>query len=250
MIPPALDSRSTLAQELAQAGLHAVSPFEPGIRRLRTTNGFEYRGPRDNVISDAETLRRIRGLTIPPAWQDVWISADPVGHVQATGFDRAGRKQYRYHTAWRELRDREKFDKIVRFGERLPVIRAAVTHDLLAPALDHRQVLSCAVRLLDLGSFRIGSDRYAVEDETHGLTTLLVREVELDGDSIVFTYVGKEHKRQLQHIVDADARRVIAYLLKHREGDQRLFAFAHGGTWVNRRPSARRCGCSKARSRQ
>jgi len=222
----------TLTQELAQADLHAVSPFEPGIRRLRTTAGFEYRDQQDNRVSDAKTLLRIRQLGIPPAWQDVWISPDPRGHVQATGIDRAGRKQYRYHAAWRELRDHEKFDKVIAFGETLPSIREMVTQDLRGNELDHKQVLSCAVRLLDLGAFRIGSDRYAVEDDTHGLTTLLAREVRLDGTTIVFTYVGKEHKHQLQHVVDVDARRVVARLLEHREPDQRLFAFSHCRRWV------------------
>lgn len=221
-----------LAQELAEAGLHSVSPFGPGIRRLRASNGFEYRDERDVLVSDADTLQRIKKLSIPPAWKDVWISTDPLGHVQATGVDRAGRKQYRYHVAWRDLRDREKFDKIVCFGERLPTIRDTVNTDLLTGELDHKQVLGCAVRLLDLGSFRIGSDRYALEDDTHGLTTLLSREVQLDGDTIVFTYVGKEHKHQLQHVVDPDARKIVAHLLEHREPDQRLFAFSQRSRWV------------------
>jgi DNA topoisomerase I len=221
----------TLAAELAQAGLHAVSPFEPGIRRLSTSAGFAYRDQYDNPVSNPDTLQRIRKLSIPPAWRDVWIAADPSGHVQATGFDRAGRKQYRYHAQWRELRDEEKFDKIVSFGEALPAIRETVSQDLVGNRLDHKQVLGCAVRLLDLGSFRIGSDRYAVEDDTHGLTTLLAREVQLDGNSIVFNYVGKEHKHQLQHVVDEDARKVVAELLEQRRPDERLFAFSDGRRW-------------------
>jgi DNA topoisomerase-1 len=214
-----------LDQKLAEADLRAVSPFGPGIRRLHASSGLEYRDESENLVSDQQTLQRIRKLAIPPAWRDVWISPDPRGHVQATGFDRAGRKQYRYHPAWRELRDREKFDTLVSFGNALPSIREAVNHDLLVDRLDHKRVLGCAVRLLDLGSFRIGSDRYAVEDDTHGLTTLLAREVQLDGDVIVFTYVGKEHRHQLQHVVDPDARRVVGQLLERREPDQRLFAF-------------------------
>jgi DNA topoisomerase-1 len=222
-----------LLEDLAAAGLELVSPFAPGIRRLRLPTGFEYRDQRDNKIVDAETLQRVKKLAIPPAWSDVWISSNPVGHIQATGFDRAGRKQYRYHVAWRDLRDREKFDKIVSFGETLPSIRDAVAWDLSSDGLDHKRVLGCAVRLLDLGSFRIGSDRYAVNDETHGLTTLLAREVQLDDNVIVFTYVGKEHKHQLQHVVDPDARRVVAQLLDRREPAQRLFAFADRERWVD-----------------
>ena len=222
-----------LPSDLAAAGLEVVSPFAPGIRRIRTSSGFEYRDERDELIHDAETLQRIMKLAIPPAWRDVWISPNPLGHIQVTGFDRAGRKQYRYHSAWRDLRDHEKFDAIVTFGETLPSIRNTVARDLAEAGLDHRQVLGCAVRLLDLGSFRIGSDRYAVEDDTHGLTTLLAREVQLDGDQIVFTYVGKEHKHQVQHVVDADARRIVAQILERRDPDQRLFAFPSGDRLVD-----------------
>jgi DNA topoisomerase I len=221
-----------LLNDLAAAGLEFVSPFAPGIRRTRTQTGFEYRDQHDNMIADAVTLQRIKKLAIPPAWSNVWISPNPVGHIQATGFDRAGRKQYRYHTAWRDLRDREKFDAIVSFGETLPLIREAVAADLSSDGLEHKQVLGCAARLLDLGSFRIGSDRYAVDDDTHGLTMLLAREVQLDGEVISFRYVGKEHIRQVQHVVDPDARRVVAQLLNGRDPDQRLFAFTDGGHWV------------------
>jgi DNA topoisomerase IB len=186
------------------------------------------------MLTDAETIQRIKRLAIPPAWRDVWISPTPLGHIQATGFDSAGRKQYRYHTAWRDMRDREKFDAIVSFGEMLPGIRDEVARDLSSDGLEHKQVLACAVRLLDLGSFRIGTDRYAVNDDTHGLTTLLTREVRLDAETIVFTYVGKEHVQHVQHVVDADARKVIARLLERREPDQRLFAFAvNGRRWVD-----------------
>ena len=222
-----------LASDLTAAGLEMVSPFAPGIGRIRISSGFEYRDQSDDVVRDVDTLQRIKKLAIPPAWRDVWISPSPVGHIQVTGFDRAGRKQYRYHAAWRDLRDREKFDAVVTFGETLPSIRDAVARDLTSEGLDHKRVLSCAVRLLDLGSFRIGSDRYSVEDDTHGLTTLLVREVHLDGDQIIFTYVGKGHKHQVQHVVDQDARRIVAQLLKHREPGQRLFAFATGERWVD-----------------
>ncbi len=195
-----------LASDLTAAGLEVVSPFAPGIGRIRISSGFEYRDQSDNVVRDVDTLQRIKKLAIPPAWRDVWISPSPVGHIQVTGFDRAGRKQYRYHAAWRDLRDREKFDAVVTFGETLSSIRDAVARDLTSEGLDHKRVLSCAVRLLDLGSFRIGSDRYSVEDDTHGLTTLLAREVHLDGDQIIFTYVGEGLKHQVQHVVDRDAR--------------------------------------------
>jgi DNA topoisomerase IB len=221
-----------LADDLATAGLETVNPFGPGFRRLRGPNGFEYRDESDTPVVDADALQRIKKLAIPPAWQDVWISPNPIGHIQATGFDRAGRKQYRYHTAWRDLRDREKFDAIVSFGASLPSIRHAVARDLTSGDFDHKQVLACAVRLLDLGAFRIGSDRYAVSDETHGLTTLLAREVKMHSDAIVFTYRGKEHICHVQHVVDAELRTVVAELLRVREPDQRLFAFLSGTRWI------------------
>ena len=211
-----------LASNLAAAGLEVVDPFAPGIRRVHASDSFEYRGQRDELITDADTLQRIKKLAIPPAWTDVWIAPNPLGHIQATGLDRAGRKQYRYHPSWRDLRDQEKFDEIVSFGTALPSIRRQVARDLASDRLDHQQLLGCAVRLLDLGSFRIGSDRYAVDDDTHGLTTLLAREVKLDGDQIVFSYVGKEHIQHVQHVVDVDSRKVVACLLELREPDQRL----------------------------
>jgi DNA topoisomerase IB len=221
-----------LADDLAAAGLETVNPFEPGIRRLRGPNGFEYRDEWDHPVVDSSTIQRFKRLAIPPAWRDVWISPNPIGHIQATGFDRAGRKQYRYHSAWRDLRDREKFDAIVSFGETLPSIRHEVSRDLASGGLDHKQVLASAVRLLDLGAFRIGSDRYAVGDDTHGLTTLLAREVQMHSDAIVFTYFGKEHICHVQHVVDADLRKVIAELLRRRAPEQRLFAFVSGTRWV------------------
>jgi DNA topoisomerase IB len=215
------------------AGIRRVSPFEPGIRRQHGTNGFEYFDPQGRRIVDPETLERIKRLAIPPAWRDVWISLNPLGHIQATGFDAAGRKQYRYHRAWRDARDREKFDAVTNFGETLPAVREQVETDLHAEGMGHRRVLGCAVRLLDLGSFRIGTERYAIQDDTHGLTTMLVREVTLDGPAIVFDYIGKEHKHQVQHVLDPDAGSIVAQLLECRQPDQRVFAFWSGARWVD-----------------
>jgi DNA topoisomerase I len=224
---------TTPLDTLAAAGLVRVSPFAPGIRRERATSGFEYYDEPGQRITDPDTLDRIKHLAIPPAWRDVWISPNPLGHIQATGFDRAGRKQYRYHPAWRDLRDREKFDEVATFGETLPVVRERVEADLASDGLSHTRVLGCAVRLLDLGSFRIGCDRYAVDDDTHGLTTVLAREVRLDENAIVFDYVGKQHKRYLKHVLDAEAGSIVARLLEIREPDQRLFAFWDGKRWVD-----------------
>jgi DNA topoisomerase-1 len=218
---------------VAAAGLERVSPFGPGIRRIPRTDGFEYSDEHGDRITDPDTLERIKHLAIPPAWRDVWISPNPLGHIQATGFDRAGRKQYRYHSAWRDERDREKFDEVAAFGETLPLVRDQVESDLASDGLGHMRMLGLAVRLLDLGSFRIGSDRYAVDDDTHGLTTLLAREVRLEGDVIVFDYIGKDHIRQVKHVLDAGAGDIVAQLLQIRDPDQRLFAFSDGKRWVD-----------------
>jgi DNA topoisomerase-1 len=213
------------------AGLERVSPFGPGIRRVRRSNTFDYLDESGRRIHDPDTLERIKRLAIPPAWRDVWISPNPLGHIQATGFDAAGRKQYRYHAAWRDTRDREKFDEVATFGQTLPAVRERVEADLASDGLGHARVLGCAVRLLDLGSFRIGCDRYAVADDTHGLTTMLARDVRLEGETIVFDYIGKEHKHQVQHVVDGAAGGIISQLLGVRRPEQRLFAFWDGKRW-------------------
>ena len=134
----------------------------PGITRRGRGRGFEYLDPDGQRIDDPETLERIAELAVPPAWRDVWICLDPLGHLQATGIDDAGRKQYRYHDQWRARRDREKFGSMVEFGHALPKLRRRVRRDLRRDALDRARVLACATRLLDLGFFRIGSEDYAV----------------------------------------------------------------------------------------
>src|SRR4051812_32447307 len=145
---------------------------EPGIRRRRRGKGFEYLNPDGTRVDDAEVLGRINELVIPPAWEDVWISPYPGGHIQATGIDARGRKQYLYHPKWRARRDQEKFDDMVSFARSLPELRAVVERDLQGRELSREQVLACAVRLLDKGFFRIGSEDYAVSNETYGLATM------------------------------------------------------------------------------
>ena len=145
----------------------------PGIRRKRHGRGFGYVDDKGNRIDDPEVLQRIAELAIPPAWEDVWVCPYPNGHLQATGTDVAGRKQYRYHDAWRMRRDREKFDDMVRFAHALPALRRRVARDLGdCSTLDHRCVLAVAVRLLEVGFFRIGSEEYASENDSYGLATL------------------------------------------------------------------------------
>src|SRR4051812_33171106 len=141
---------------------------EPGILRRRRGKGFEYLDSEGNRITEPSVLERIRELAIPPAWDEVWICPYPQGHIQATGLDAAGRKQYRYHDAWRERRDREKFDSMVEFARALPRLRERVERDLRRRGMTRERVLACAVRLLDRGFFRIGSEDYAEENDTYG----------------------------------------------------------------------------------
>ncbi len=144
----------------------------PGLTRVKRGRGFSYLDADGRPLKDPEELLRLKALAIPPAWQDVWICPDPRGHLQATGVDAAGRKQYLYHPRWRELRDRQKFDHMVDFAHALPRLRKRMLADLDGEELDERRVLACAVRLLDVGLFRIGSEQYADEEGGVGLATV------------------------------------------------------------------------------
>ncbi len=209
--------------------LRRVDCSEPGIRRVGRGPGFQYVEEDGTTVSDADTLERIRDLAIPPAWGDVWICPVPNGHLQATGIDAAGRKQYLYHQAWRESRDREKFDVMCSFARTLPRLRARVEADLELRGLAKARVLACAVRLLDLGFFRIGSDQYADENETFGLSTLRRRHLRFDRGSAVFEYKAKGSKRQLQEIADPAAVKVLGALARRNSSGRRLFAYRQKG---------------------
>jgi DNA topoisomerase I len=178
-------------------------------------------------------LTRIRELAIPPAWRDVWICPYPMGHIQATGIDAAGRKQYRYHDHWRERRDREKFDSMLQFGRSLPRLRRRVKRDLALDGMPPNRVLACAVRLLDRGFFRVGSEDYAEENDTYGLATMRKRHVTVDGERVTFDYEAKGGKRRLQWIADPDVADVVGKLLARRGGGDELLAFKEGGRWVD-----------------
>lgn len=179
-------------------------------------------------------LARIRELVIPPAWQDVWISPDPMGHIQTTGTDAAGRRQYRYHDLWRERRDRAKFDSMCDFGRALPALRERATADLAQPGMPRDRALACAVRLLDRGFFRIGSEGYAEDNDTYGLATLRKSHVRLgDGATVLFDYAAKGSKRQRQRIVDAEVYDVVKTLKARRGGGPELLAYKVGGRWAD-----------------
>src|SRR6188768_2526515 len=146
---------------------------EPGIRRLRRGRGFSYLSEDGQAVRDEDVLARIQALAIPPAWQDVWISSHPNGHIQATGVDAAGRRQYLYHGAWRERADRSKHERALDLAEALPAARRGVTRDLRGAGFGRARILAGAFRLLDAGCLRVGSRRYAEEHGSYGLTTLL-----------------------------------------------------------------------------
>jgi DNA topoisomerase IB len=180
-------------------------------------------------------LARIRELAIPPAWTEVWICRDPLGHLQATGVDAAGRKQYLYHPAWRARRDRAKFDSMLEFAEALPRLRRRARRDLRAHELTHDRVLACALVLLDLGFFRIGSESYAEQNGSFGLVTMLKRHVRLESDQLIFDYQAKGGRRRVQAIADPDVRGAVAELKRRRGGGDRLLAYREGRRWVELR---------------
>ncbi len=205
----------------------------PGITRRRAGKGFAYYAPDGRRITDAATRERIRELVIPPAWQDVWISPWANGHLQATGTDAAGRKQYLYHPEWRARRDREKFADMGRFGRALPTLRAHIAADLgSSRALTRERVLACAVRLLDTGFFRVGSEDYAVRNETYGLATMRKDHVTVKRDgTMVFAYPAKHAKRQVHGVLDDAALEVVRRLKRRRGGNPELLAYQERGTW-------------------
>jgi DNA topoisomerase IB len=205
----------------------------PGIRRRRRGKGFEYIDGDGRPVREPEVLERIRELGIPPAWKDVWICPYPLGHLQATGTDAAGRKQYLYHQEWRRRRDMEKFEDMVRFAHALPALRERVAADLAAgdePTRD--RVLACAVRLLDRGFFRIGTEEYSVTNETYGLATMRKEHVHPGaGGMMVFDYPAKHGKRRVQAVVDPEAVDLIARLKRRRGGGPELLAYLDGRRW-------------------
>ncbi|GAA2529424.1 DNA topoisomerase IB [Winogradskya humida] len=205
-----------------------------GYARKRRGTGFSYLDSDGNALTDAATIVRIKALVIPPAWTGVWISPDDRGHIQATGQDAAGRKQYVYHPQWRADRDGKKFDHAVEVGSRLPALRKRLCADLTGRGLSRARVLAAVVRLLDMGMFRVGSDQYAQRDEdpTYGLSTLRPDRVHTHAGRVTLDFVGKSGKSHALPVDDEDVRRVLRDLRSRRREATRLFAY-----WD---PSARR----------
>jgi DNA topoisomerase I len=184
-------------------------------------------------VVDREVLDRINALVIPPAWQDVWICPWPHGHIQAVGTDAAGRRQYRYHDAWRQQRDREKFERIVEFGQALPHLREVVRRDLNRRGLDQRRVAAVGVRLLDIGCFRIGNAEYAEEHETFGIATLRLDHVAIAHGEVTFSYAAKGSIDRTVTVKDAQIHRAVMSLRRQRSGREELLAWKRKDEWVN-----------------
>ncbi len=208
----------------------------PGLTRRRQGKGFTYVDADGERVTEPEDLARIGELGIPPAWKDVWICPDARGHLQATGIDAAGRKQYLYHPQWRTRRDAEKFEEMVRFARALPKLRERIDADLEATGqLTRERVLACAVRLLDRGFFRIGSEEYTLQNESYGLATMRKEHVTLNPEhtGMVFDYPAKSGKRRIQGVVDPDAFEVVAALKRRRGGGPELLAYKNGRRWCD-----------------
>jgi DNA topoisomerase-1 len=203
--------------------LRYVSDLGPGIRRKQAGKGFAYVGLDGASIRDEETLRRIKSLAIPPAWTDVWICPSPRGHIQATGRDARGRKQYRYHPRWREVRDAVKYDRMLAFAEALPRIREKTDEHLQLPGLPREKVLAAIVRLLEETRIRVGNDEYRKENGSFGLTTLRNRHADVIGSQVRFSFKGKSGK---QHRIRLQDRR-LARLIKRMQDlpGQELFEY-------------------------
>jgi DNA topoisomerase-1 len=211
-----------------EAGLRYVSDERPGYRRNSKGKHFEYFDTEGKAIGDEQRLLRIKGLAIPPAWTDVWICPSANGHVQATGRDARGRKQYRYHERWREVRDENKFERLAQFAKALPNIRRRVAQDLKLPALPRRKVLATIVRLLERTFIRIGNEEYARENKSFGLTTLKNHHVSVKGAQVRFRFRGKSGRH---HEVDLTDRRVAKVIAKCQDlPGQDLFQYVdeHG----------------------
>ncbi len=187
------------------AGLRYSTASRPGFSRVRRGSGFRYIGPHGKVIRSREQLARFKAIVIPPAWTDVWICADPRGHLQATGRDARGRKVYRYHSKWRQIRDETKYDRLIGFAQALPAIRRRTRRDLRAAHLSREMVLAAVVQLLEKTLIRVGNDEYAKENQSFGLTTMRNAHVRVNGTRLRFLFRGKSG---VEHDIDLTDRRL------------------------------------------
>ncbi len=212
---------------------------EPGLRRERRGERLVILDHEGREVTDAETLERIRALAIPPAWTDVWIAAIPNAHLQATGVDAKGRRQYLYHPLWRRRRDEEKFGDMLAFAERLPVLRHVAREHLRPRRVPQREhTLALAIRLLDVGMFRVGWDRYARDNGHVGLTTLCREHVTVAGDEARFDFVAKSGKRRRMTVRDPQSVAALGPLRRRRDGPAELLVYRPDGRDVWRRIQA------------
>ncbi len=194
-----------------RAHLTYVNCDEPGYRRVGPAKRFSYVDPHGKTVRDAKTLKRIRSLVLPPAWKNVWICARPEGHLQATGIDARGRKQYRYHPKWSALRGETKYAKLIHFGRKLPKIRARIGQDLDKPGLPKEKVLATIVRLLETSLIRVGNEEYARDNQSFGLTTMKDKHAEIHGQEIQFHFKGKSG---VKHAIDVRNPRLAKIVKK------------------------------------
>jgi DNA topoisomerase-1 len=214
--------------------LRRSDPNRAGYTRRRRGRGFSYHDASGAAITDPAELERIGALAIPPAWRQVWICPDPRGHIQAVGTDVAGRRQYRYHDVWRAQRDAAKFDHVLEVGACLPDVRKVVDDHLRGRGLSRERVLAAAVRLLDVGCFRIGGEEYASgDDATFGLATLRREHVTVTSDAVRFRYPAKGGLERTLDVRDDDVRAVVAALRRRRSEHPELLAFRSGSRWLD-----------------
>ncbi|MBG6215665.1 DNA topoisomerase-1 [Arthrobacter sp. CAN_A6] len=201
------------------ARLRRSNTRKPGITRRRQGKGFSYRGPDGSLLRDRDELERVRELVIPPAWKDVWIAPYRNGHVQVLGTDEAGRRQYIYHPAWREQKDREKFDRALEFGAKLPSARRVITQHLRSNGTTRERAFAAALRIVDAGALRIGSAQYAEANGSFGVTTLLVEHVSIEGPMITFDFPGKSGQQWDTTLEDPDLAAALRPMMRREDAD-------------------------------
>ncbi|HEY5977293.1 MAG TPA: DNA topoisomerase IB [Solirubrobacterales bacterium] len=202
-----------------------------GIQRVRRGRGFGYVDADGERVDDDEAIARIAELAIPPAWKEVWVCPDPLGHIQATGIDDAGRKQYLYHERWQRRAAARKFESMRDFAAALPKLRRAANRDLGREGIPQERALACAVRLLDLGFFRVGGERYAEENESYGLATLQREHVTIADGEAVFDFPAKSNQRRVQSIRDRKVIAALEAMRRRRSGPADLLVYKQGGRW-------------------
>jgi DNA topoisomerase-1 len=231
-----------LAAPARDAGLIYVNDGDPGIARIKGKTGFSFRDADGAPVRDEKTLDRIRKLVLPPAWTDVWICPSPRGHIQATGRDQRGRKQYRYHDDWRRVRDSHKYDRLIAFGRALPRLRSRVEADLARRGLPREKVLAAVVRLMELTLIRVGNEEYAKANKSFGLTTLRDRHAKVNSAGAMFEFRGKSGKvhktgfrdRRLARVVkacqDVPGQRLFQYI--DEDGERRAVESADVNAYI------------------